>query len=138
MFIIRHASIVMTNLLLVNTGIMSSWLVLFLHENKEWREKALTEIRGFVDRYATGETGQSLSAQLAQIPPNVWEDEMPVLEACLRETIRIVLSGTALRRVMHDDDSMKVGGKKLKKGLFLAFPWASTHHNPDIYPEPLR
>lgn len=120
---------------------MSSWLVLLLFENKEWREKALKEIRGFVEEYASKEGGQSLSAQLSQIPPNIWEEHMPVLDTCLRETIRLVLSGTALRRVIHDgenDPSMTLNGKKLKKGLFLAYPWGSTHHNPDIYPEPSR
>ena len=120
---------------------MSSWLVLFLAENSEWRGKALKEIKNLVDQYSTKEDGQSLSAQLAQIPPNVWEEQMPVLDACLRETIRIVMTGTALRRVITDvktDPTMTLFGKPLKKGQFLAYQMAAAHHNPDIYPEPMR
>ena len=121
---------------------MSSWLVLFLGENPEWKAKALAEVRRFVDTYADKDGGHgesSLSSKLAQIPPKVWEDEMPVLDDCLRETIRIAMTGTMLRRVVKDTDpNMSVEGHQLKRGTFLAYHLASAHHNPDIYPDPFK
>lgn len=104
---------------------MSSWLVLYFAENAEWKEKALNEIRSFVTQYSSKEEGQSLAQQLSQIPPQVWEDEMPVLDQCLRETIRRSITGTTLRRVMQDGDedpSLVIEGKKLKKGSISCLP----------------
>lgn len=124
---------------IINTGIMSSWLVLYFAENAEWKEKALNEIRSFVTQYSSKEEGQSLAQQLSQIPPQVWEDEMPVLDQCLRETIRRSITGTTLRRVMQDGDedpSLVIEGKKLKKGQFLAYHIGGTHHDPEIYSNP--
>ncbi len=118
---------------------MSSWLVLYFAENAEWKEKALNEIRSFVTQYSSKEEGQSLAQQLSQIPPQVWEDEMPVLDQCLRETIRRSITGTTLRRVMQDGDedpSLVIEGKKLKKGQFLAYHIGGTHHDPEIYSNP--
>lgn len=120
---------------------MSSWLVLYFAENAEWKEKALKEIRSFVAQYASKEEGQSLAQQLSQIPSQVWEDEMPVLDQCLRETIRRSMTGATLRRVMQDgdeDSNLVIEGKKLKKGQFLAYHITGTHHNPEIYTDPYK
>lgn len=120
---------------------MSSWLVLYFAENAEWKEKALKEIRSFVAQYASKEEGQSLAQQLSQIPSQVWEDEMPVLDQCLRETIRRSMTGATLRRVMQDGDedpNLVIEGKKLKKGQFLAYHITGTHHNPEIYTDPYK
>ncbi|KAH8115445.1 cytochrome P450 [Phellopilus nigrolimitatus] len=123
---------------IVNTGIMASWLLLFLAVNPEWKTKVLAELREFVSKY-TDSTG-SMSSQLAQLPPQVWEEEMAVIDMCLRETIRFVMTGTALRRVLpaQDGEDMSFEGHKAPPGTFLAYLVNSVHHDPEIYPDPFK
>ncbi|TDL20337.1 cytochrome P450 [Rickenella mellea] len=119
---------------IVNTGIMSAWMMLYLLNNPTWKAKATEEIRSFIAKYA--KSGGSLADQLAQVPPGVWDEEMPVLDVCLRETIRVIMSGPALRRNFGDD--IVINGHKIPRGAFLAFPMASAHHDPNIYPDPFK
>ena len=73
--------------------------------------------------------------QLSAIPPNVWEEEMPDLELCIRETLRVVLTGSLLRRHVGAED-LVIEGKKIKPGTFLAMPASAGHHNETIYKDP--
>lgn len=117
---------------------MASWITLYLAMNPEWKEKVLAETRSFVAKYVKPNSGASLSAQLAQLPPQVWEEEMNALDLCLRETIRITITGSFLRRVVPTGEGGDVmfQGKKVSPGTFLALPMTSSHLNPDIYSEP--
>ncbi|TDL20336.1 cytochrome P450 [Rickenella mellea] len=119
---------------IVNTGIMSAWTMLYLLSNPTWKAKATEEIRSFIAKYA--KSGRPLADQLAEVPPHVWDEEMPVLDVCLRETIRIVMSGPALRR--NFADGIVINGHEIPRGAFMAFPMTSTHHDPNIYPDPFR
>lgn len=129
----------------VNTAIMTSWLVLYLGSNAEWRNKVLRQSRAFVAKYATQHSfdgGQpvSLVNQLAQLGPHVWDEEMSELDLCLRETMRIVMTGSAVRLVKpgRKNEGVEFKGQKVKPGTFLAHPMTSVHLDPAIYPDPLR
>ena len=111
-------------------------MLLFLHMAPEWKTKATEEVRSFIAQYATEGSG-NLIEQLAQIPPQVWDDSMPVLDLCLRETIRVVSSGTMLRRVMNDE-GVTLDGVKAEKGTFLAYQVNEAHFNSAIFTEPER
>jgi cytochrome P450 len=59
---------------------------------------------------------------------------MPTLDLVIRETIRLSMGGTALRRnVVHDLD---VADKKVKTGAFVAYQISDAHLNPEIYTNP--
>lgn len=83
-------------------------------------------------------TGSTLCQALTQIPPEAWEDETPILDKCIRETIRISMTGSALRRVMPGGEDLIIGKQKIKPGTFLAHPMTAVHLDPEIYPEPLK
>ena len=82
--------------------------------------------------------GDSPSAALYEkfgaIPISVWDDELPTLEACARETQRILGAGIALRRNLREDT--KIGGRVVKRGDFLVYSFGEAHVNPEYYPEP--
>jgi cytochrome P450 len=61
---------------------------------------------------------------------------MPVLDAVQRETLRLISTGTALRRNVIED--LKVDGQAIEKGAFLAYSIADVHLNSDIYRDPLK
>ena len=55
-------------------------------------------------KYASN-TNLPLEEQMLQIPSEAWEQEFPLLDMCLKDSIRLNLHGTAFRR--------NVSGKKL-------------------------
>ena len=111
---------------------------MFLTTNAEWKVRVTQEIKTFIVKYASAESdeNESLAARLSNIPPHVWEDEMPAIDLCLRETIRIVQTSVFLRRNLGKD--VVIGGHRVKHGDFVVYPTADIHHNPDIYPDPFK
>jgi len=101
----------------------------------EWREKCKKEIRDLLSRHL-GDTLSSatLSEKLGVLPISAWEDELPIFEACIRESQRILFAHVALRRNVRED--IKISEKVVKRGDFLAYSPADVHLNPKYYPEP--
>lgn len=64
----------------------------------------------------------------------MWDDELPVLELVIRETLRLSISGTALRRNLIDE--LTIANGHVNKGDFVAYSLADVHMNPDIYDQP--
>ncbi|CUA72666.1 hypothetical protein RSOLAG22IIIB_04986 [Rhizoctonia solani] len=120
---------------IVNTGLMAAWILIFLDQEPEWRDKVIQEVQTLLNRYApASQSYGSISERFSIIPLEAWENEMPVLEACLRETIRLVFATALLRRVVSGD--VDIEGKKISNGSFLVYLAGETHSNPDIYPNP--
>jgi cytochrome P450 len=65
---------------------------------------------------------------------NAWEDNLPIFDLCLRETLRIYINITALRRNLHDD--IRIGDKVIEKGAFVVYSFADAHLNSNIYSNP--
>ncbi|CAE6393598.1 unnamed protein product, partial [Rhizoctonia solani] len=74
---------------IVNTGLMSAWIYIFLDQVPEWRDKVIDELRMLLNKHAplAEHPDSTTGERFSKIPPQVWENEMPVLEACIRETI---------------------------------------------------
>ncbi|KAF8737970.1 Cytochrome P450, partial [Rhizoctonia solani] len=121
---------------IVNTGLMSAWIYIHLDQVPEWKDKAVEEIRALLHKYAPLEEYPDLSTaeRFSKIPPQAWEDDMPVMEVCIRETIRLIFSGAALRRVNSGDT--EIDGKKIPNGTYLVYSTGETHSDPNIYPNP--
>ncbi|QRW22056.1 cytochrome P450 family protein [Rhizoctonia solani] len=121
---------------IVNTGLMSAWIYIHLDQVPEWKDKAVEEIRALLHKYAPLEEFPDLSTaeRFSKIPPQAWEDDMPVMEFCIRETIRLIFSGAALRRVSSGDT--EIDGKKIPNGTYLVYSTGETHSDPNIYPNP--
>ncbi len=110
-------------------------MTLFLHANPKWKARIISEIRVFAAKYSS--PGLPLYQQLSQIPPSVWEEEMPDLELCLKETLRVILTGALLRRHVGENDLI-VEGKRIKPGMFVTMPVIGAHHNEDLYDDPYK
>ena len=115
----------------------ASWMLVHLAIHPEWREKCKKEIRDLLSRHLCDSlSSATLSEKLSAIPVSAWEDELPILEACTRESQRLTLSGTHLRRNLRED--IKIGEKVVKRGDFLAYFVADVHLNPGYYPDPYK
>ncbi|KAG9093832.1 hypothetical protein FRC06_011362 [Ceratobasidium sp. 370] len=122
---------------IVNSGLMAAWVFIFLDQAPEWRAKVTQELRSLLNKYAPLSGNYASAAErFSDVPLEAWENEMPILEDCLRETIRLILSGAALRRVTQGD--LEFEGKTIPNGTFLVYPLGETHTDPNIYPEPSK
>jgi len=102
--------------------------------HQEWREKCKKEIHDLLSGHVDDSPPAALSERLAAIPLSVWEDELPVLEACIRESQRISSTGAALRRNLGEE--LKIGEQVVRRGDFLVYSMGDVHLDPGYYPEP--
>jgi cytochrome P450 len=123
----------MPSLILQNSA---CWTLLYLSANNEWKDKAIAEIQNLVATYTNMAGSQPIHQRLAMIPISAWEDEMPIMEGIIRETLRLVKNDTALRRNLADN--LRVGDKTIRKGAFMAYNMGDVHLNESFYSEALK
>ena len=103
--------------------------------HKEWRWECKKEIQDMLSRHLGDSASFSTTYdKLSAIPLEAWEDELPTLDACSRESQRLSFTGALLRRNVRED--IDISGKVVKRGDFLAYSMGGAHLNPEYYPEP--
>ena len=110
------------------------WMLIDLAIHPEWREKCKKEIQNLLSRHLDDSSSVPSSSKLGAIPLSEWEDELPILEACIRESHRISGTGAALRRNLGEET--KIGGQVVRRGDFLVYSMGEVHLDPKYYPEP--
>lgn len=78
----------------------------------------------------------SSSTALSSIPPSAWENETPVLDMLIRETIRLSQAYVASRQNVGPE--MYIDGKVIPTGALVAYPAANVHLDPALYPDPWK
>ncbi|KAJ7512623.1 cytochrome P450 [Mycena galericulata] len=109
------------------TGTTASWIITFLGGHPDWRQKAKTEVESLLAAHSDP-TSTGLSSQLAEIPLEIWESQTPVLDAIIRETLRVAQPHTAMRRNLGPD--VYINDKLIPSATCI-----SIH---EIYPDPWR
>ena len=113
-------------------AVTASWLVIFLGCHPEWREKALHEVRALLPPAA--HPVPPPHARLACVPLHQWEAATPVLDALLRETLRIAQPHVAMRRNIGPE--LHIAGRTVPAGDFVVYPFSDVHLDPALYPDP--
>ena len=113
-------------------------MLIHLSIHREWKEKCKKEIQDLLFRHLGDSlSSATLSEKLGAIPISAWEDELPTLEACIRESQRISSNGAVLlRRNLHEE--IKIGEHTVKRGDFVVYCLSDVHLNPEYYPEPYK
>jgi len=113
------------------------WTLLYLgaSANTEWKDKVIAEVENLLTTY-TPNSSEPTHQRLSAIPISAWEDEMPVMENVIRETLRLVKNGTALRRNLVDN--LQVADKTIDKGAFMVYNFGDVHLNETFYSEPFK
>ena len=78
----------------------------------------------------------SLSARLSTIPLETWENETPILDSIIRETMRIAQPHTAMRRNLGPE--LYINKKTIPTGAYVIYPFSDVHLNPEIYADPWK
>ncbi|PPQ75528.1 hypothetical protein CVT24_013234 [Panaeolus cyanescens] len=118
----------------INTGINSCWNLLYLGAHPEWKKRVTDEYKTLLNNYAPTATGEPLHKRLATIPMSAWEDELPSMDLVIRETLRMIMSSSLIRRNIQED--IEFDGIKVKKGDFLLYSTADAHMDEKIYTNP--
>ncbi len=87
----------------LNSGINSAWLFIELANNPGWMEKVRQEVDTAVAKHRTS-ADQTPADILSTLTINDWESGFPIIDICLRETIRFQLVGTAFRKNLSGRD----------------------------------
>ena len=95
---------------------------------------AIAEIRQLIDTHTNTASSEPLHQRLSTIPISVWEDETPVLESIIRESMRLALNVTLIRRNLIDN--LPLLDKTVDLGAFIVYDIGDVHLNPNIYSEP--
>jgi cytochrome P450 len=95
-----------------------------------------SEIADFLTKHASSPTGsESWADQLGEIPITAWESELPSLEKCILETVRLTgVDGALARRNMGED--LVVDKQTIRHGDFVLLLTGNVHLDPRLYPEP--
>ncbi|KAJ7731878.1 cytochrome P450 [Mycena metata] len=117
----------------VNSGMSVGWALIYLGMNAVWKAKATAEVRALLSRHGTSPS-DPLHKQFASIPVSAWDEEMPVADAVIRETLRLAMSGLAIRRNLEND--IALGGHTVARGDFLTYWVSEIHFDPSVYPDP--
>ncbi|KAF2660583.1 cytochrome P450 6A1 [Lophiostoma macrostomum CBS 122681] len=120
---------------LLNSGINAAWVLCYLATSPEWLAKAQEEVRTTAAKYAR-DPNAPLRHQLADIPLEAWESEFPVVDLCLKDSIRLNLLGTAFRKNTGGREIPIGNGEVIPPNAFVTYATGDIHLNPESYPNP--
>lgn len=120
---------------LLNSGINAAWILVYLAANPHWLSEVRKEVAAVADRY-NDDKDAPLVDRLASIPLEAWESEFPLIDLCLRDSIRLQLHGTAFRRNTSGQTIKLSTGEEIPDGAYATYATADVHYDPEIYPNP--
>ncbi|KAF2114015.1 cytochrome P450 6A1 [Lophiotrema nucula] len=123
---------------LLNSGINAAWVMCYMATSPEWTAKCREEVRQVAAKY-TKSPNAPLYRQLDDVPLEAWESEFPVVDLCLKDSIRLNLLGTAFRKNTSGRAIPTGNGNEvIPPDAFVTYATADVHHDPSIYPKPER
>lgn len=106
----------------------------FLSFHTDWRDRVRAEIDAFKEEYSPTSAGR-IGTNISDVPLHVWQSNLPVLDLCISETVRLVATGVFVRRNVGLD--MEVDGRVIRAGEFVLMMMEDANLNPNIYDDPL-
>lgn len=94
-------------------------MLTYIGSSRHWYDRVRVEIDAVVDKYAP-DRSMPLTQRFEAIPIEAWESELPLLDCCLKDSIRLQLLGTMYRRNMGSSD-VKIGNEVIPSGAFMVY-----------------
>ncbi|KIW08112.1 hypothetical protein, variant [Verruconis gallopava] len=117
----------------LNSGINAAWVLCYLAVNPYWLNEVRKEVRATTDKYCPG--NEPLIDRLGKLPLEAWEQSFPLIDLCLRDSIRLQAHGTGFRKNMSGRP-LKLGDKELPADGFLVYHFGNHHLNPELFRDP--
>ncbi|KAG9006506.1 hypothetical protein FRB94_014338 [Tulasnella sp. JGI-2019a] len=120
-----------------NSGGTAAWLLCHLAAHPEWMAKVRAEIVQLGAKYAPIQDRQAtVTKQLLSVPLEAWETELPILELCVRESLRMYLQAPMMRKNMSSEQIIIDGDEVVSPGAVMLFYTGAVMMNPGIYKDP--
>ena len=121
----------------LNSGVNGAWVMVYLASRPYWMKRVRDEIELVANRYA-GDLDIPLKERLMNVPCDAWESEFPIVDACLKDSIRLQQAGTAFRKNISGMDISldKAGTEVIPKHFFVTYAGGDVHYSPEIYENP--
>jgi len=120
----------------LNSGINAAWILVYLASKPYWLDRVREEVVSVADRYCPDDS-VPLKERLMRVPVEAWEGEFPIIDICLKDSIRLQMSGAAFRKnVSGQDIPLNKHGEVIPKGAYATFAAGDIHYNPEIYSNP--
>ncbi|TLD37158.1 cytochrome P450 [Venturia nashicola] len=120
----------------LNSGINAAWILIYLAKYPYWKQKVLEQVIEVASKNCKDPTAP-LVDQLISLPIDVWEGGFPLLDLCLRDSIRLQTVGTAFRKNLSGHD-VKIGNATIPNGYYVVYAMGDIHNDESIYPDPAR
>jgi cytochrome P450 len=121
---------------LLNSGINAAWVLTYLANDSHWRSEVRKEVEAVAAKYTTNKDAP-LVDQLNDIPFQAWESEFPLIDLCLKDSIRLQALGTAFRKnISNKSIPTGTGDEVIDPGAIVVYHLGDVHLNPEIYPNP--
>ena len=88
---------------LINMGINACYVIAYLASNKEWYQKVQKEVDAAVAKHRVSKDESPLDV-LERLTLEDWEADFPMVDLCLRETIRFTITGCGFRQNISGKD----------------------------------
>ncbi|KAJ7032569.1 cytochrome P450 [Mycena alexandri] len=121
-----------------NTAVIAPALVCDLATHPSYLSQVREEIEAFLSMF-NADTSLPLKTRIQSIAYDEWirPGAFPILERCLKETIRLRV-GTPLHRLNHTDKDIQMGSVIVPPGTIASFHTSFVHHNEDIFTAPFE
>jgi len=120
----------------LNSGINAAWILVYLTSKPYWLDRVREEVKGVADRYCPDDS-PPLKERLMQVPIEAWEGEFPIIDMCLRDSIRLQALGTTFRKnISGHDIPLNKQGEVIPSGAYVSLAVGDMHYDPKIYENP--
>jgi len=120
----------------LNSGINAAWVMCYLATSPEWLARTQEEVRRTAGKYAR-DPNAPLRHQLDDVPLEAWESEFPMIDMCLRDSIRLNLLGAAMRRNISGRAIPTGNGDEvIPPDALVVYATGDIHLDPEVYRDP--
>ena len=102
----------------LNSGINAAWVICYLAADPYWLSEVRKEVEETTDKFCPGP--EPLLDRLGKLPLEAWEQGFPIVDICLRDSIRLQSHGTGFRKNMAGKP-LPIGNQVLPEDGFMAY-----------------
>ncbi|KAF8177510.1 cytochrome P450 [Mycena galopus ATCC 62051] len=119
-----------------NTAVIAPALVCDLATHPSYLSQVREEVEAFLSSFNPN-TSLPLRTRLQSITYDDWikPGRLPILERCLKETIRLRV-GTPLHRLNNTENDIQMGSVTVPRGTIVSFHTSFVHHDEHIFADP--
>lgn len=119
----------------LNSGINAAWTLVYMINKPEWLSKVRAEVVAMASRYCS-DTSAPLKDQLIHVPIEAWESELPLVDFCLKDSIRLQTMGATFRKNVSERSIPINSTEVIPDESYVAWHVGDLHYHPAVYKNP--